>query len=88
MTIALVLTAGRLREVHALEQVRRAIAASECDRAWLYVVPVLDARIDELRALLDREDPQVLREAENLQNPPPDTSADEAFLRSLFIAMN
>lgn len=86
MTVALVLTAARLKELRLLTEARRAIAASASDLAWLYVVQALDTRLDTLRDQLAREDPQVLREAEALETPPPDPSADDAFLRSLFIA--
>ena len=64
MTIETVLTLGRLKEAHALIRVRLAIASSAFDPDWAYVLAAMDARLHDLRDLLSREDPELLRACE------------------------
>jgi hypothetical protein len=64
MTLQMVLAQAYLKELDALTLARRAMVAHGSDPVWAYCVFALDARLHEVRALLAREDPQLLREAE------------------------
>ena len=64
MTLQMVLAQAYLKELDALTLARRAIVAHGSDPVWVYCVFALDARLREVRALLAREDPQLLRDAE------------------------
>jgi hypothetical protein len=77
VTLDLALTRGRLKELRALDRVRRAIINSASDPDFLYALAALDARLDELRALLAREDPQLIRDAEQLLDTAHLTAPDE-----------
>ena len=65
MTLEMVLVLARLKELHALMRVRRAIAASAFDPDWAYVLAAIDEQLHRLRTLLEQDDPQVIRDAED-----------------------
>ena len=64
MTITNMLTLARLKELQALERLRRALVLDAHDPDWTYCLSAMDERLFQLRALLSRDDPQALRDCE------------------------
>ena len=66
MTLDVLLAQARLKELAALRRIRRAIAANITSPEWAYCVAAMDRQMHLLQDLVACEDPQVLRDAQEI----------------------